>query len=75
MLVTNEGRKVYFDKDCFDRVTVLRRINGGKWSEIGKDVRTPFVDTDVVASPADIEYKVFFKEGDNGDQIVKVHLP
>lgn len=75
VVVTNQGRKVYFEKDCLERVTVLRRINGGEWKEIAKDIRTPFVDTDVIANPADIEYGVSFKEGDNSDQIVKVHLP
>jgi hypothetical protein len=73
--LTDEGRQVYFEKDCMDEVTVLRRINSGRWTEIGKDVRTPFFDPEKIPEPAEIEYKVIFKNGENNHEVVKVHLP
>ena len=75
VLLTEEGRKIYFAKECLDEVTVLRRINEEPWKEISRDVRTPFFDTDKISTPAYVEYKLLFKTKGNDSKVVKVHLP
>jgi hypothetical protein len=64
-----------FDKECLERITVLRRVNEGEWQTIGKNIRAPFLDRDEVQAPAEISYKILFEHSTHKESVVKVHLP
>jgi hypothetical protein len=75
ILLTDAGRKLYFDKECLEKITILRRVNEGEWITIGKEVRAPFLDIDEIPTPAEITYKILFGHSKNTDHVVKVYLP
>lgn len=55
-----EGRKLYFQKECLEAVTILRKRNGKKWKIIAKNVRTPYTDDEPFSGPANLIYKIIF---------------
>lgn len=56
-----EWKKMFFSKECVEKITILRRIHKGEWQTIGKDVRAPFLDSDQISTPAEISYKILFE--------------
>lgn len=68
-----EGRKIYFEKECLEPVSVLRKVNAGNWEVIAKQVRTPHFDTAKIKGPSTLEYKLVFEDKTETDS-VKVNL-
>ena len=50
---------VKFEKSKTDGVNVYRRNKGeGSWTFLGRDTRSPFLDSEEFETPAELEYKV-----------------
>jgi hypothetical protein len=74
ILVTSGGRKLIFKKECLENVTILRKIDEGKWQAIAQNARTPYTDSDVISPSAHIEYKIHFRDR-SSSHIIEVHNP
>lgn len=72
VIFTDEGRQLHFEKECLESVSVFRKVNDGDWKNIAKGVRTPYTDPLQINSPATIEYKLDFANGEAESNIVKV---
>lgn len=74
VLLTSEGRQLYFQKECLEPVSVFRKVNDDKWENIAKGIRPPYTDLLEINSPAKIEYKLSFGNGEAESNIVKVMI-
>ena len=74
VLMIPQGRKLYFNKECLEPVTIQRKVNEGKWEMISKNSRTPYIDDEPFDSPVVLAYKAVFEKQDRYEDIVEVHL-
>lgn len=72
VFLTGEGRQLYFQKECLEPVSVFRKVNDDYWENIAKGVRPPYTDSKEINSPAKIEYKLSFGNGEAESNTVKV---
>ncbi len=74
VLLIPEGRKLYFQKECLEAVTIQRKVNDGYWEVISKNTRTPYVDGDQFKVPVTLAYKAIYEKQGRQEDVVEVHL-
>jgi hypothetical protein len=74
ILIVPEGRKVYFEKDCLETVTILRKVGDQAWQVIANEVHAPYIDSEKFELPVLLLYKVIFQNVKDEQDIVEVHL-
>lgn len=74
VLLVPEGRKLYFDRECLDAVTIHRKVNDGEWEIVSKNTRAPYIDEEQFDSPVVLAYKAVFEKQDRSENVVEVNL-
>lgn len=74
VLLVPQGRKLYFDKECLEEVTIQRKVNDGEWAVLAKNIRTPYIDGERFTSSVVLKYKAIFEKQNQYEDIVEVHL-
>ena len=74
VLLIPKGRKLYFDKECLETVTIHRKVNDGEWEIVSKNTQTPYIDRERFDLSVVLAYKAVFEKLDRYENIVEVHL-
>ncbi len=56
--LTDNGRKISFERDCLADVKILRRINDGDWVILMDRARSPYTDTEKFPTGTHLSYSV-----------------
>ena len=73
-LPVQEGIKLYFEKECLEDVTIIRRVNEGEWQVLAEGARTPYIDTERFNKPVKLLYKAVFKNEEYYEKLVEVNV-
>ena len=52
--------RLYFDKLCLEAVTIERKMDGGAWDILAKNVRSPYTDQDNLTHTEQVKYRIRF---------------
>ena len=55
-------RKLYFEKECLEDVTIYRRVDDGNWDVLATHARAPVIDKEPFPQTAKLPYKAAFAD-------------
>lgn len=56
--LVDKGRKISFQRDCLEEVTIMRKVNDGEWETLAERIRSPYVDEDGFTKGTKLSYAI-----------------
>lgn len=56
--LTDRGRRISFQKDCLEDVSIIRKVNEGEWEKLSTHIRSPYINEEAFPEGTKLSYNI-----------------